>query len=67
LQEIAGGIEVSVSSENPQHLLARQKVMEIDLTEDGILLVRVPPPQTTDTAGGRGSECFIRPAPTQHV
>jgi hypothetical protein len=45
----------------------RLEVTNIDLPEDVILLVRVPPPQTTDTAGGGDGESFIRLAPTQHV
>jgi len=50
LQEIVGGIEFLEGSKNPKRLLPVQKVTNIDLPENGILLVRVPPPQTTDTA-----------------
>ena len=58
LQEIVGGIEFLEGSKNPDHLSPKQKVTEIDLAEDVMLLVRVPPPQTTDTAtaSGKGSE-----------
>jgi hypothetical protein len=58
LQEIVGGIKFLEGSKNPKRLSPKQKVTEIDLPEDVILLVRVPP-QTTDTAtaSGKGSEC----------
>jgi hypothetical protein len=59
LEKIVGGIKFLKGSENPKHLSPKQKVTKIDLSEDVILLVRVPPPQTTDTAtaSGKGSEC----------
>ncbi len=59
LQEIVGGIKFLEGSTNPDHLSPKQKVTEIDLAEDVILLVQVPPPQTTNTAtaSGKGSEC----------
>ncbi len=72
LQEIVGGIEFLEGSKNPKRLLPVQKVTNIDLPENGILLVRVPPPQTTDTATakegepeasipsiGKGAFCFL--------
>ena len=68
LQEIVGRIEFSVGSANLTCLSAADKMMEINLLENRVLLVQVPPPQTPDTAGGSGSECLIRPlAPTQLV
>ena len=59
LEELVGGIKFSNTSENPKHLSSKQKVTNIDLAEDVIFLVRVLPPQTTDTAtaSGKGSEC----------
>jgi hypothetical protein len=58
LREIVGGIKFLEDSKNPDLLPPNKNVTEIDLAEDVILLVRVPPPQTTDTAtaGGKGSE-----------
>ena len=67
LEEILGGIKFLKGSKDPKHLSPKQKVTKIDLAEDVILLVRVPPPQTTDTAGGGYGESFIRLAPIQHV
>ena len=68
LQEMVGRIEFSVGSANLTCLSAADKMMEINLLENRVLLVQVPPPQTPDTAGGSGSECLIRPlAPTQLV
>jgi hypothetical protein len=67
LQEIVGRIDFLKGGKNLKHLSPGQKVTKIDLPEDGILLVQVPPPQTTDTAGGGDGESFIRLVPTQHV
>jgi hypothetical protein len=67
LEEILGGIKFLKGSKDPKRLSPKQKVTKIDLAEDVILLVRVPPPQTTDTAGGGYGESFIRLAPIQHV
>jgi hypothetical protein len=50
LEEILGPIKFLKASKNPKRLSPKQKVKKIDLPEDVILLVRVPPPQTTDTA-----------------
>jgi hypothetical protein len=57
LKTIIGGIKFSEASRNPNPLLPAQKVTNINLPKDGILLVRVPPPQITDTAtaSGKGS------------
>ena len=59
LEEIVGPIKFLKASKNPKRLSPKQKVTKIDLPEDVILLVRVPPPQTTDTAtaSGKGSKC----------
>jgi hypothetical protein len=59
LEEILGPIKFLKASKNPKRLSPQQKVTNIDLPEDVILLVRVPPPQTTDTAtaSGKGSKC----------
>jgi len=62
-----GRIDFLKGGKNLKHLSPGQKMTKIDLPEDGILLVQVPPPQTTDTAGGGDGESFIRLAPTQHV
>ena len=67
LEVIVSPIEFLKASKNPKHLSLKQKVAKIDPAEDVILLVRVPPMQTTDTAGGGDGESFIRLAPTQHV
>jgi len=67
LEDIVGRIKFLKASKNPKRLSPKQKVAKIDPAEDVILLVRVPPPQTTDTAGGGDGESFIRLAPTQHV
>jgi len=42
LRGLVGSIEFSDGRKNPQLLSSRQKVMEIDLPEVGILLVQVP-------------------------
>ena len=59
LEEILGPIKFLKASKNPKRLSPKQKVKKIDLPEDVILLVRVPPPQTIDTAtaSGKGSKC----------
>ena len=59
LEEVVGPIKFHKASKNPKRLSPKQKVTKIDLPEDVILLVRVPPPQTTDTAtaSGKGSKC----------
>ncbi len=68
LQEIVGRIKFLKASKNLKNLSAsRQKMTNIDLPEDAILLVRVPPLRTADTAGGGDGESLIRLAPTQHV
>jgi hypothetical protein len=68
LQEIVGRIKFLKAGKNLKNLsAARQKMANIDLPEDAILLVRVPPLRTADTAGGGDGESFIRLAPTQHV
>jgi len=68
LQEIVGRIKFLKASKNLKCLLSsKQKMSNINFPEDVILLVRVPPPQTADTAGGGNGESFIRLAPTQHV
>jgi hypothetical protein len=68
LKEIVGGIDFLKARKNLKNLSAsRQRMTDIDFPEDTILLVRVPPPSTADTAGGGDSESFIRLAPTQHV
>jgi hypothetical protein len=67
LEKIVGPIKFLKASKNPKLLSPRQNVAKIDDADDVILLVRVPPLQTTDTAGGGDGESFIRLAPTQHV
>jgi hypothetical protein len=68
LQEIVDQIEFSADSANLTCLSATDTMMEINLPENNVLLVLIPPPQTPDTAGGSGSECLIRLlAPTQLV
>jgi len=68
LQQIVGRIKFLKASKNLKCLSSsKQKMTNIDFPEDVILLVRVPPPQTADTAGGGDGESFIRLAPTQHV
>jgi hypothetical protein len=59
LEEILGPIKFLKASKNPKRLSPKQKVTKVGLPEDVILLVRVPPPQTTDTAtaSGKGSKC----------
>jgi hypothetical protein len=67
LQEIVSGIKFLKGSKDLKRLSAKQKVTEIDLAKDVIFLIRVPPLQATDTAGGSDSESFICLAPIQHV
>jgi hypothetical protein len=67
LEKIVGPIKYLKTGKNPKLLSSRQKVAKIDPADDVILLVRVPPLQTTDTAGGGDGESFIRLAPTQYV
>ena len=68
LEDIVGRIKFLKASKNLKCLSSsKQKMSNIDFPEDVILLVRVPPPQTADTAGGGDGESLIRLAPTQHV
>jgi len=69
LQEIVSRINFLKGGKNLKQLSPGQKITKIDLPEDGILLVRVNSPQTTDPAGGGDGGSFIRlaPTPTQHV
>ncbi len=67
-QEIVDRINFLKASKNLKNLaVSRQRMTNIDFPEDTILLVRVPPLRTADTAGGGDGESFIRLAPTQHV
>jgi len=67
LKVIVSGIEFSDESENPELLPPGQTMMQINLPQNSVFIVRIPSPQTADTAGGSGGECLIRLAPTQHV
>jgi hypothetical protein len=68
LQQIVDQVEFSGDNAKLTSLPVMDTMMEIDLPEDHVLLVQMPPPQTPDTAGGSGSECLIRLlAPTQLV
>jgi hypothetical protein len=68
LQQIVDQVEFSGDSANLTYLSPVDTMMEIDIPENRVLLVQVPPPQTPDTAGSSGSECLIRLlAPTQLV
>jgi hypothetical protein len=66
-QEIVDRINFLKATKNLKNLAGRQRMTNIDFPEDTILLVRVPPPRTADTAGDGDGESFIRLAPTQHV
>ena len=69
LQKIVSRINFLKGGKNLKQLSPGQKISKIDLPEDGMLLVRVNPPQTTDAAGGvdGGSFICLAPTPTQHV
>jgi len=67
LKVIVSNIEFSEESENPEALQGAQTMTDINLPQNGLLIVGIPPPRTTDIAGGSGGECLIRLAPTQHV
>jgi hypothetical protein len=57
LQQIVGRIKFLEASKNLKCLSSsKQKMTNIDFPEDVILLVRVPLPQTADTAGGGDGE-----------
>jgi hypothetical protein len=67
LEVIVGGIKFLKTSENLKSVSSsKQKMITIDLPEDVIVLVRLPP-QITDTAGGGDGEYFIRLAPAQQT
>jgi hypothetical protein len=67
LKVIVSSIEFSDESENPELLPPGQTMMQINLPQNGVFIVRIPSPQTANTAGGNGGECLICLAPTQHV
>ncbi len=67
LQEIVGGIKFLKGSKDLKCLSPKQKVIEIDLAEDVIFLVQVPPLQKTDTASSSNGESFICLASIQHI